>query len=181
MLAVYGNVPFYLELGFNFSNYSKAIFPYFLVLVCKSPSQMYKNLTTSGEKYGSLAICQPFSWQVWPQGSIILLGGRWAAWAVNSSDLWPTFVSQKLVILNLCRDNMLRKSTIKAPCRQKRAILQVCEHMLHPFDLYGHPRAFIWAKNWKPSFHCKQMVLLTRKVKFLQSFSHTRDLKKVLL
>lgn len=137
----------------------------------KSLSRVSKNPMTNGERHGFFATCPPLFWQVWPKRSIILLGGRWAAWTMNCSDLWPTFASQKLIILNLCRGKMLCKSTMKALCRQKRVILQVCEHMLYPFDLYGHPRAFIWAKTQKPSFHCKQMVLLTRKVK--NSFIHS--------
>lgn len=46
ILAVYGKTPFYLELRSNFSNYANTVFPYSLVLVCKSLSQMYKNPTT---------------------------------------------------------------------------------------------------------------------------------------
>lgn len=89
-------------------------------LVRSSFSQMCKNPMTSGERYGSFPSCQPLSWQVWPQRSIISLSGRWAAWAVNSSDPWPTFASQKLIILILCQDKMLCKSAMKALGRRKR-------------------------------------------------------------
>lgn len=83
----------------------------------------------------------------------------------------PPLLLRSFIVLNLCRDKMLCKSPLKAPCRQKRGMLQVCEHVRHLFDLYGHPRAFIWTKKWKPSFHCKQMVLLTRKGKTSSSHS----------
>lgn len=57
---------------------------------------------------------------------------------------------------------MLCKSLMNVLGLQERVILKVWEHMLHLFDLYGHPRVFICAKKWKPSFHCKQMELLAR-------------------
>lgn len=165
---------FYLEFGSNFSNYAKTIFPYFLVLMCKSLSQMLKNPMTSGERnfyyMAQLLVTDLSPGKCDPQGSITPLGGRWTAQAVKSSDLWPTFASQKLPP-RFMEDEMLCKSITNVPGLQERVMLQVWEHMLHLFDLYGHPRVFICAKKWKPSFHCKQMELQAREAENSCSYS----------
>lgn len=71
---------FYLEFGSNFSNYAKTIFPYFLVLMCKSLSQMLKNPMTSGERnfyyMAQLPVTSLSLGKCDPQGSITPLGGR---------------------------------------------------------------------------------------------------------
>lgn len=111
--AVYGNMPFCLEFGPNFSNYAKTIFPYFLVLMCKSLSQMLKHPMTSSERNFYYKARLPFTslslGKCDPQGSITPLGGRWTAQAVKSSDLWPALASQKLPP-RFMEDEMLCKS-----------------------------------------------------------------------
>jgi hypothetical protein len=73
-------MPFYLEFGPNFNNYAKTIFPYFLVLMCKSLSQMLKNPMTSSERNFYYMAQLPFTnlslGKCDPQGSITPLGGR---------------------------------------------------------------------------------------------------------
>lgn len=171
---------FFLKIGFSFSNYAMTIVPCFLFSCISFSPKWLRTAWQMVKGMALLPLANPsLSWQVWLRRSIILWGGRQEARAVNSTDLWPTFSSQKLIIQNLCWDKTWCKSAMKALCRQKGVILQVSEHMLHLFDLYGHPRAFMGAKKWKPNIHCKQMVLLTRRVRNSSLHSPNGDLKQI--
>lgn len=78
---------FNLKSRSNFSNYAETVFPYFLVLVSQSLSQLHKNLT-GGERNISSATCQPLLASVAPK---VCHPMRWwvRGLAENSSGLGP--------------------------------------------------------------------------------------------